>query len=320
MNDGTGKKVDVNQKSSFPFIALLVFLAFAAFFSYMRFEISAVNAWILRSIGRGSSVDQTTLFGKKKTGSEKAKTQNTSTKKQKTKPKKRNVTRPRIRRVVSKTETPIVALLLGDKKYDVDLPKCAPLRLFDGRNGSPRTDILLTSDGKKLFLLAICYDNSPDDIIVSHSEKEGPSAAFKDDSMEVFLMKDRQSGFYSQYVCSASGVNIAYHMKNGKTSYEPMTTPLRGGALGATAELFKRGYKVFMEIDLANIGLDQVKEGDTFLIQVARNFRGQFSERCKIMQLFPNDAYGKDETNANNHDRKSFQPVKIICAEKLEKK
>lgn len=327
------KNKSAKAVNHFPSIAFLAFLIFAVIFSYLRNDISAFNAWVLRNIGRGPEVDQATLFkkksakedDKKKAGNVTAANASKTVQKNKPKPKPAPQPKPKPKpKFVAKTETPIVTLLPKGEKSSVVFPKCPPLRMFNGNSrGFENTDIILTSDGKKLIMLAVCYDHKPEEIIVSNSEKNGPGAAFQDDSMELFLMKDRDSDYYFQYVCSASGANKTYHMRNDKkksNAYEPLGLPDGFVEPKITADLYNKGYKVYMEINLCDIGIDQLKDGDTFLIQVVRNYRGQYAPNHKVMQLFPNYAYGTREENANNHERKSFQPVTVISAEKLEKK
>ena len=74
---------------------------------------------------------------------------------------------------------------------------------------------------------------------------------------------------------------------------------------------FNGGFELELKVSLSNIGIRNVKPGDSFLMQIVRNYRGQGDKASITLQLFPVFIYADTRSGIGNHDRRAFQPVKI---------
>lgn len=220
-------------------------------------------------------------------------------------------------RDLPKTPVPLVQLL-DDKPSRDKLKTLTPFPKLRSYNGDDwdqeKTDIFMAVHGTKLYALCILHDSNPDEIVTEFSEKGGGHNAYKDDSIELFLMPSEDPESYSQHVCSASGEYQSYY--NGINSDNP-TAKTAGEKPDNVqdplieVERLDKGFLVYMEIDLREIGLEKVESRDALSLQVVRNYRGQGNSDSHTLHLFPTHIYGDTKLGLNNHDRRAFQPVKI---------
>jgi hypothetical protein len=78
---------------------------------------------------------------------------------------------------------------------------------------------------------------------------------------------------------------------------------------------FNGGFEIEMKISLSNLGFKKLEPGDTFLLQIVRNYRGQNEKDSATLHLFPVYIYADNRLGRNNHDRRAFQKVQIERAE-----
>jgi len=312
------------------YYGLLAFLAFAILFSTFRKQVSAVNSWILtisgdlsiRDFKATSNGEQDSLSPKKlaaSLGGTKIPGQKTISSPTAAKPAfKFDIPQTSD---LPKTEQPSVLFITGEPTLDdTKAPVFPELRKFDGTEWTTeRTELRMMTDGKFLFVIGKCYDQKPDEIVTQFSETSGASMAWKDDSVEFFIMKDKSAKFYAQYITSASGKGSLGFYKipedgnprsmasaNKEDLPKEIITPV------FDAKRNEQGYLVYMKINLSNLDIKKLDVGDEFLIQFVRNYRGQGTPGATILQLFPVYIYGDNRYGVSNHDRRTFQPVKVI--------
>ena len=311
------------------YYGLLAFLAFAILFSAFRKQVSAVNSWILTisgdlaikdfkaaSNGEQDSLSPTSLsasLGGSKILGQKA----IST----------TATKPAFKFDIPqtsdlpKTEQPSVLLITEEPSLDdTKAPVFPELRKFDGTEWTTeRTELRMMTDGKCLYILCKCYDQKPDELVTQYSETSGSSMVWKDDSVELFIMKDKSAKLYGQYITSASGKGSFSFYKipedgNPRTmvSADKENIPKEIVTPIFDAKRNEEGYLVYMKINLSNLDIKKFDVGDELLIQFVRNYRGQGTPGATILQLFPVYIYGDNRYGVSNHDRRTFQPVKVI--------
>jgi hypothetical protein len=204
-----------------------------------------------------------------------------------------------------KTKQPEIMFVNGKPDYN-NLPPFPPIRKYDGTEWTiAKTDIRMATDGKKLYVFIKCFDNEPENLDMNNTQKDKRGDCWLDDSIELFLMKERSNKKYSQYVVSAAG---GFNIINRGGNAQIENTILKGNPQ-------KDGYTVYMVINLSDIGIDKLKPGDQLLMQVVRNYRGQNSNLpgALILHLFPVHVYGDKRFGFNNHDTRAFQPAKVIA-------
>jgi len=111
---------------------------------------------------------------------------------------------------LSKTKTPII---LFDEDFpdwdDYRLKLFTPLREYTGAVWrEEKTEIKASTDGTKLFMVCRLYDQVQEEAVTSNTKGNSGQNAWKDDSLEIFLMKNKKSKFYYQYIVSVSGKGI----------------------------------------------------------------------------------------------------------------
>ena len=215
-----------------------------------------------------------------------------------------------------KTQTPVVWFTNDFPEWsNSDLRIFPSLRKFDGTLwNKEKTEIKMTTDGKKLFIICRFYDKKTQEAITSH----GAANPWQDDGIEIFLMKDRKSEYYCQYGISVGG--------GGQTLYYKITDKPNAGQRTDLAKGFelprfnvdesREWFEFEIKIFISNIGIDSLKPGDTLLMQIVRNYRGQQTPESAGLQLFPVYIYGDNRLGLGNHDRRAFQPVMIETAGK----
>ena len=189
-----------------------------------------------------------------------------------------------------------------------------PLRKYDGTLWrKEKTEIKGSTDGRKLYLVCRFYDKKPHEAVTEHTEKRGGGSAWQDDSIEVFLMKNRKSTFYCQYIVSVSGKGTILYDKNTKAPNRGQKVDIPEGFVKPRYNVddFASGFEIEMSIALSNIGIDKLKPGDALLMQVVRNYRGQKNKESVTLHLFPVYIYADKRLGVNNHDRRAFQKIVV---------
>ncbi|MCK4982881.1 MAG: hypothetical protein KAS17_08155 [Victivallaceae bacterium] len=193
---------------------------------------------------------------------------------------------------------------------DPGLALFTPLRKYDGTIWrKEKTEIKGSTDGKKLYLICRFYDKEPDEAVTTNSAAN----AWKDDSIEVFLMNNRKSKNYYQYIVSVTGKGATLYYKNTKAPNRGTNTTLPKDFMKPrySADDFDGGFEIELAIDLSNIGINKIKQSDSFLMQITRNYRGQGYGNSVNLQLFPVYIYADNRMGASNHDRRAFQKVVV---------
>ena len=290
------------------------FVVFVCFFTFLRYPIGEVSAWMLSLTNEVRLLDDSGEFELEDSGSTK------NGKKTKKRTKKKQTVPDRGKPVTShspKTTMPIVLVTefapsWSDKIF-ADFPA---IRTAKGEEWSKeKTTIRATTDGEFLYLLIRFFDQFPDKAVTSFS-KASASQAWKDDSIEIFLMKDKKSKFYCQYVVSVSGAGCFYY-NNTTKQYHVGTKgklPNDFADWGYDAEKFDNRFEITVTIPLSNLGIVQLEPNDSFLMQIVRNYRGQNLKNALTLHLFPSHIYADNRFGITNHDRRTFQPMKVIDA------
>ncbi|MHB9139017.1 MAG: sugar-binding protein [Victivallaceae bacterium] len=220
-----------------------------------------------------------------------------------------------VRANLPKTETP--SIFLTDKIPDWNQAGGGlfpPLRKHDGALwDKEKTEIKVNTDGNKLYILCRVYDKTPVDAIISNSRKQGSKKIWEDDSIELFIMRDVRSEYYCQYIVSVSGMGQAfYHSDLGKINTSKSTAlPKNFEHPQFNVEEFDGGFEFEIKIPLSNVKVNSLKPGDSLLMQIVRNYRGQSGKKSVVLQLFPTHIYGDSRAGVNNTDRRAFQPVLV---------
>jgi hypothetical protein len=214
-----------------------------------------------------------------------------------------------------KTKTPVISFDNDFPEWDdASLTLFTPLRKYDGTLwGEEKTEIKSSTDGKKLYLICRFYDKKPDEAVTEHTENSGGKNAWKDDSIELFLMKDRNSKFYCQYIVSVSGKGCVLYNKNTKIPNRgtPVKIPKSFIKPRYSVDDFDGGFEIEMSVALSNIGINKLNPGDSLLMQVVRNYRGQGNSKSVTLHLFPVYIYADKRLGVNNHDRRAFQQTVV---------
>lgn len=221
---------------------------------------------------------------------------------------------------LAKTQTPTVSYSeLFPEWRDSWMTLFTPLRKYDGTVWrKERTEVKGSTDGKKLYLLCRFYDKNPDQAVTSNTDGKTGNLAWKDDSIEVFLMKDRKSKFYYQYIVSVTGKGAVHYCVNGNLPNRATTTKLPENFAKPRyrSNEFNGGFEIEMVINLSNLGIKEIKPGESFLMQIVRNYRGQGYKDSVTLHLFPVYIYADKRMGINNHDRRAFQKVIVKKVDK----
>lgn len=215
-----------------------------------------------------------------------------------------------------KTEKPVVALLRNDDfESQLDIMSAFPeMRLFTGEKwDKEKTDIYAATDGRTLYFRIICHDSAPDQLTTEFSISEGANSAWKDDSVEIFLMKDNLAENYFQFVASASGKTQRYDFK-----VNPENPRMGSNLKSVPADEFSSvrkiedGYMAEFWIPFLTLAFDSDVIKNGFLLQIARNYRGiRKDSHNACLHLFPVYIYGDNRFGNSNHDQRAFKPVSI---------
>lgn len=228
-------------------------------------------------------------------------------------------TNPQISKPVTinlpKTDTPEIVYTDGYPDWmNSSYPVFPMLRSYKGTPwNQEKTLFKVSTDGKKLYFICRLFDKAPDKAVTKHTEGKGGKDAWRDDSIEVFLMKNTKSKFYCQYIVSVSGAGTVLFNENASQPNSVKSTKMPEGFARPSFDVnqFKGGFEIELRVYLSNIGIDNLKPGDSFLIQIVRNYRGQGAKDSVTLQLFPVYIYADSRFGTSNHDRRAFKPVKV---------
>lgn len=300
---------------------LAAFIAFTFLFTFMRYQIGEVAAWILSFSNEVTLSDSSEEFDSDRTEFQKKQIKQAKQQAKKSKSqKKKQAAMDRDKPVTlnrPKTTTPVLLITENlpswqDKVFS-DFPA---LRKPNGNAwGNEKTQIRLTSDGRKLNFLLKLTDKFPDKAITKFSQSNAESA-WQDDSVEIFLMKDIKDKFYCQFIVSVSGIGNLFYMKTSENAYtvSRTTKPADFDPWNYDVTKFDDRFEMEITIPLSNIGITKLKPGDSLLLQIVRNYRGQGGKGSVATQLFPTHIYADKRFGLSNHDRRAFKPVKVIDA------
>lgn len=214
-----------------------------------------------------------------------------------------------------KTKTPTISFSEDVPEWDDgNLTLFTPLRKYDGTLWQEeKTAIKGSTDGKKLYLICRFYDKTPHAAVTEHTESRGGENAWQDDSIEIFLMKNRKSKFYCQYIVSVSGKGTIIYDENTKAPNRGTKVTIPQGFIKPrySVDDFAGGFEFEISIALSNIGIDKLKPGDALLMQIVRNYRGQQHKESVTLHLFPVYIYADKRFGINNHDRRAFQKIVV---------
>ncbi len=214
-----------------------------------------------------------------------------------------------------KTNTPAISFTNGIPDWSrPDLTLFPPLRKFDGTAwNEEKTDIKISTDGKNLYVLYRAYDKNPGEAVTGDSKIRKVQGLWDTDSFELFLMKNGNSDHYCQYISSVNGKGQTLYIKiTEKPNSGQTTTPPKSFEFPRFhAEEFDGGFELETGIALSNIDVDMLKPGDSLLMQIVRNYRGQAEKTSVTLQLFPVYIYADSRLGINNHDRRAFQAIPV---------
>jgi hypothetical protein len=299
------------KKLSFGFYFTALFLCLVGLFSFFRLQIADFSAGLL-------ALTHEIKLSEKKAGEPRQTLKFTTNPQIATRNKKKKViAKPRKPVTLNLPKTkPLVIVSSNDLPdwSDSRFPLAPKLRLYKGSKWNKNeTKFKLTTDGYKLYIFGRLFDKDPADAVTRYTDKSGGKMAWKDDSIEVFLMKNKKSKYYCQYIVSVSGAGcILYHKVSNLPNRASSAKRPKGFQMPRfDAYEFNGGFEIELKISLSNIGIRSVKPGDSFLMQIIRNYRGQGDKESVTLQLFPVFIYADTRSGINNHDRRAFQPVKI---------
>jgi len=319
------REIFKKNKAEVHFIAL--FLLFVILFSVFRAQIAEFSVWML-------AMTHEVSLTKPKTGQDKTAAQeevqrpiritaqtpstvklNTAVARINPNISKQAAPEAKVTSNLPKTATPVIFMTnsIPDWKQ-AGISLFPPLRKYDGTAwDKEKTEFKVTTDGKKLYVICRAYDKNPVDAITSNSRKKKDKRIWEDDAIEIFIMKDSRSDHFCQYLVSASGVGqTAYHTELSKTNASKIITPPKKFEFPQfNVEEFDGGFEFEVTISLSNIGIGLLKPGDTLLMQLVRDYRGQNTKNSAILQLFPTHIYADSRYGANNTDRRGFQAVTV---------
>ncbi len=197
--------------------------------------------------------------------------------------------------------------------YNDPIPEFPEMRTEKGEKwDKEKTLIKMTCDSKDLHVYVKCFDSNKEELVTKYSKNEGAASAWKDDSIEIFLMKDKGSKIYCQYIASASGLVHCFCEEAGDLPFTYSTPPLKNTFKQPEHDVnvVNDGFEITMTISLANLGIEHLMHGDKILMQIVRNYRGDGKDGISL-QLFPCYIYADSRIAPSNHDRRAFIPVEI---------
>lgn len=215
-----------------------------------------------------------------------------------------------------KTQTPI-GIIIPDNNFNdfiAQAPHFPELRLFSGENWSKeKTEVYCITNLNILYIKVLCYDSEPDMLVKIFSIAEGSNNAWKDDSVELFLMKDPLSNEYHQFIASCSGKTHRFvHKIRDDDPRMGQTISSSPADEFVKVSEFDEGYIVEFSIPLSLLKFDQNLYKEGFHMQIVRNYRGEKKELgAQSLQLFPVYIHGDNRFGECNHYWKAFGKIKF---------
>lgn len=214
-----------------------------------------------------------------------------------------------------KTDIPVINFTNKTPAFsDSGLVLFPPLRKHDGTDwNEEKTEIKIATDGKKLYVMLRLYDKNPGDAITGDPKTRKGKGIWEMDSIEFFIMKNNKSEYYCQYLISVSGTaQTTYNKITDKPNSGKAATPPKSFEFPRyNAEEFDGGFEIEMKIALSNIDIETLSPGDSLLMQIVRNYRGQKAKNSATLQLFPVYIYADSRLGMDNHDRRAFQEISV---------
>jgi len=314
-------KIKVSREIVF---GVLVFLLFAFIFSFFRLQIYAINSWLFAMTGEIQQIkfsDEVETQTPTPTADNKQKAPDNTRKTvavKADKPEARPLSsdKPVISNLPMTPQPSIQILPSLDNPDESRLKAFPELRTYSGSEWrKEKTVIKMATDGQLLYASFLCYDSVPKNLVTKYSESQGSASAWMDDSIEFFIMKDRNADHYYQIIASASGLSNVCYLKTtdaGPFSYVQDSMPGDFKKPFIRSEKCPEGFKVTMEIDLVSLGLDKLGNNSQILTQIVRNYRDASDPECAELQLYPTFIYADNRFGVQNHDRRAFIPVKVV--------
>ncbi len=319
-------KIKVSKEITY---GILLFLFFAAVFSFGRHYLYSFNSWCFAVTGEVQQMNfandgespnyqpPPVAGGKDQPkASDKKSAAKTNTAVAVQKPAE---TDKPVRSNLPQTPQPKISILPSVENVDESKLAAFPdLRNYSGVEWkTEKTVVKMATDGNSLYATFLCYDADPANLVTKYSEAEGTASAWKDDSIEFFIMNSKDADHYYQLVSSASGLSHVFYLKtnneNGPTSFTPDAEfPKDFKKPFMRSEKCPEGFKITMEIDLKSFGFGRLDNGKELLLQVVRNYRDSADSKCAELQLFPTFIYADNRHGSQNHDRRAFMPAKAV--------
>ena len=219
---------------------------------------------------------------------------------------------------VNLPKTDIPTISFTNDIPDWELSNITPfpsLRKFDGTPwDEDKTEIRIATDGKKIYAFFRLYDKNSSEAILGDLKKGKGKGLWDTDSIELFLMKNSKSDHYCQYIISASGKGQTLYNKiasNKPNAWQTPTPPKAFEFPRFRGEEFDGGFELEIRVSLSNIDVVTLNPGDSLLLQIVRNYRGQTDKKSVTLQLFPTHIYADSRAGTNNHDRRAFQEIPV---------
>ena len=299
--------------SSLFFQIIIAFLIFSGIFLLLREPISKCSSTILYVTGdiKPTSVDfnvENSIDGQRNLKQHKKN-------KVKRKKQKKLKSKPQLTKL-PKTSSFSIPLLSSDPNSDTaELVTLPEMRKFNGKKWEEEsTTIKIGIYNNYLYFFIACSDKNPKDIETNFSKKNQKDI-WKDDGLEIFIMKNKNADSYYQYLVSPNGYNYCYYLKTipnklhqgnhakiDKNFKFPYTE----------AEITKDGYNIELKVSLENIGIKPGNLPKSILIQIVRNYRNIQNKNRLATQLYPTHIYADNRFGTSNHHQKAFIPSKII--------
>lgn len=300
--------------SSLFFQIIIAFLIFSGIFLLLREPISKFSSTILYVIG---DIRPTSIDFNIETSSVENQLNTKQSKKIKTKQKKQKKrdSKPQLTKLPKTSSFYIPILSATPNAGTTELVTLPEMRKFNGKKWEKEsTTIKVGIYNNDLYFFIACSDKNPENIETNFSKKN-QQHIWKDDGLEIFLMKNKDADTYCQYLVSPAGYNYCYYLK---------TIPNRLDTGNQTkidkhfkfpyteAEITDNGYNIELKVSLENINIKPDNIPESILIQIVRNYRNMNNKDHLVTQLYPTHIYVDNRFGASNHNQKAFIPSEIL--------
>ena len=201
---------------------------------------------------------------------------------------------------------------LADNSNLTTLPE---MRIYNGKKWEDEKNTIKMGIYNNILYVFINSTDKQPGKIETICAKNDSKNIWKEDGIEIFLMKDKDDDNYCQYMISPSGIYHCYHMETIPDRIDKGSELDKGENFILpiiNAKITDKGYNIKIKIALQNIGITNPEKTNTLLLQLVRNYRGLYFDKRVETQLYPIHIYVDNRFHANNHNRKGFQPVKTI--------